>query len=166
VVQSTSASVAPHLVGTAGSYYQGKFRFFDPCPMVGNSFTIEVYEKDNKRLMTTETVLCVAGPPVLPTALAVTTYSDREGEALLTWTPVPGTDYHHAIVLYDMPGPITTAVPGSYVMLETTPGLQMSHLITGLSENIEYTFAVVAQSVGAADPYSEIAFITQEMEWE
>ena len=166
VVKSTDTSVAPHLVGKPGSYYQGKFRFFDPCPMVGNSFKIEVYEKNNKRWMTTETVLCVAGPPVLPTALAVTTYSDRVGEALLTWTPVSGTDYHHAIVLIGSPGQVTGAVPGSDVKLATTPGQQMSHLITGLSENIEYTFAVVAESTGAEDRYSEIALITQEMEWE
>lgn len=166
VVQSADTSVAPHLAGKPGSYYQGKFRFFDPCPMVSNSFQIEVYEKDNKRLMTTETVLCAAGPAVVPTALSVTTFSDREGEALLTWTPVSGTDYHHAIVMIGRPGQITEAVPGSYIRLETTPGQQMSHLITDLSENIEYTFAVVAESADAEDPYSDIALITQEMEWE
>lgn len=166
VVQSASPSVAPHLVGKTGLYWQGKFRFFDPCPSVGNSFTIEVYEKNNKRLMTTETVMCVAGPPVLPTALAVTTYSDRVGDALLTWTPVPGTDYHHAVVLVSMPGLPTVYVPGSYIRLDTTPGQQMSHLISGLSENIEYTFAVVAESVDAENRYSEVALIRQEMEWE
>ena len=35
-----------------------------------------------------ERVVYVASPDVLPTKLSVTTYSDRPGEALLSWTPV------------------------------------------------------------------------------
>ena len=32
----------------AGTYYQGAFRFFNPCPAVGHHFYVEVYESDRE----------------------------------------------------------------------------------------------------------------------
>ena len=52
-----------YLVGKAGMYYQGKFRFLAPCDW--KPFQVEVYEKDGKVLqelqngMMSETVTCV-----------------------------------------------------------------------------------------------------------
>ena len=41
-----------YLDGLAGDYYQGTFRFFDPCPgnVQGHHFYVEVYEKTGKYL--------------------------------------------------------------------------------------------------------------------
>ena len=44
----TSTSWVQYLSGNAATYYQGKFRFFDPCPMVDDHFFVEVYEKYGK----------------------------------------------------------------------------------------------------------------------
>ena len=41
----TSTSWVQYLSGNVGTYYQGKFRFFDPCSMVDDHFFVEVYEK-------------------------------------------------------------------------------------------------------------------------
>ena len=111
-----------------------------------------------------ERVVYVASPDVLPTRLAVTTYSDRPGEALLSWTPVADAEKHHAIVVYN-----GAAVPGSYAVV-TMVGAdgRMSTLVTGLEENKEYTFAVVAENTDddGEPQYSELAILSQEMDWE
>ena len=111
-----------------------------------------------------ERVVYVASPDVLPTKLSVTTYSDRPGEALLSWTPVFDAEKHHAIVVHN-----GAAVPGSYavVTLVGTDG-RMSTLVTGLEENKEYTFAVIAENTDSdGEPqYSELAILSQEMDWE
>ena len=44
----------------------------------------------------------------------------------------------------------------------------MSTLVTGLEENKEYTFAVIAENTDSdGEPqYSELAILSQEMDWE
>ena len=111
-----------------------------------------------------ERVVYVASPDVLPTRLSVTTYSDRPGEALLSWTPVTDAERHHAIVVHN-----GAAVTGSYALV-TQVGAdgRMSTLVTGLEENKEYTFAVIAENTDSdGEPqYSELAILSQEMDWE
>ena len=111
-----------------------------------------------------ERVVYVASPDVLPTKLAVTTYSDRPGEAMLSWTPVTDAERHHAIVVYN-----GAAVAGSYaIVTEVGADDRMSTLVTGLEENKEYAFAVVAENTDDDDEpqYSELAVLRQEMDWE
>ena len=111
-----------------------------------------------------ERVVYVASPDVLPTRLAVTTYSDRPGDALLSWTPVFDAERHHAIVVHN-----GAAVPGSYaVVTQVGADGRMSILVTGLEENKEYTFAVIAENTDSdGEPqYSELAILSQEMDWE
>ena len=111
-----------------------------------------------------ERVVYVASADVLPTRLAVTTYSDRPGEAMLSWTPVTDAERHHAIVVYN-----GAAVAGSYaIVTEVGADDRMSTLVTGLEENKEYAFAVVAENTDDDDEpqYSELAVLRQEMDWE
>lgn len=110
-----------------------------------------------------ERVVYVASPDVLPTKLAVTTYSDRPGVALLSWTPVSDAERHHAIVVHN-----GAAVSGSYaVVTQVGADGRMSTTVTGLEENKEYIFAVVAENTDndGQPQYSELAMLSQEMDW-
>lgn len=111
-----------------------------------------------------ERVVYVASPDVLPTKLAVTTYSDRPGVALLSWTPVVDAERHHAIVVHN-----GAAVAGSYaVVTQVGADGRMSTTVTGLEENKEYIFAVVAENTDndGQPQYSELAVLSQEMDWQ
>lgn len=166
VVVTPGDGSAKYLQGNAGTYHQGKFRVHDPCDL--GDFYVEVYEKDNKNRrmlengMYMEKVACVGPASVQPTELSVTTYTDRSGEALMSWQPVAGAEYHHAIVIYN-----GQAVAGSYARIETPDNGQMDHAITGLMENREYIFAVAAENVGpdGTRSYSAPAYIEQVMDW-
>ena len=71
---------------------------------------------------------------------------------------------HHAIVVYN-----GAAVPGSYtIVTEVGADGRMSTLVTGLEENKEYAFAVVAENTDddGEPQYSELAILRQEMDWE
>ena len=51
-----------YLTGIGGMYWQGNFRFFNPCPIEegeGHYFYVEVYEKSDKYKRTYEKVVCV-----------------------------------------------------------------------------------------------------------
>ena len=182
--------------GASVGVRRGAFRVFTPDDVVvGDEYFVEVYDDMAKErvdslhrdaychyrpagmnycpehsydYLTTheqeyERVVYVDPPSVLPTELAVTTYSDVRGRARLSWFPGRGADKHHAIVIYN-----GMAVPNSYRMLDTTPGLTMSYNVEGLEEGKKYLFAVVAEHTDAnGDPdYSDPAFIEQEMDWE
>ena len=105
----SATSFEQHLQGTAGSYNQGKFRFFDPCAAVGDHFFVEVYEKFEKDIrklengMTREMVTCV--PSLQPTAkdLTVTfTTADKLATtrgAVMTWEPIDDAATYTALVI-------------------------------------------------------------------
>jgi hypothetical protein len=105
----SSTSWVQYLQGNAGSYHQGKFRFFDPCPAVGDHFFVEVYEKFEKGIrklengMTREMVTCV--PSLQPTAkdLTVTfTTADKLATtrgAVMTWEPIDDAATYTALVI-------------------------------------------------------------------
>ena len=160
-----------HLEGVDGDYNQGTFRFFNPCPRemgAGHHFYVEVYEKDGKYLETTEKIVCIDPPGVTPSELAVTTYSDRPGEATLGWRGAIGATYHHVIVL-DMTNPMRPLpVAGSYSRVPAQSGGAYDLLITGLMEGVEYRFAVAAERRDAAGgiTYSMPSYIDQIMDWE
>ena len=156
-----------YLDGLAGDYYQGTFRFFDPCPgnVQGDHFYVEVYEKSGKYWQTTEKITCIYPPGVSPSKLSVTTYTDREGDATLQWVEAIGAVAHHVIVIEQLTGAV---VPGSYQRI-TSPVYRAE--ITGLSSNVPYIFAVAAErvdgsgNVSYSDPSDPDSNITQEMSW-
>ena len=154
-----------YLMGNDGAYNQGTFRFFNPCPAVDHHFYVEVYEKDGKYLQTTEKVVCINPPGIVPSELSVTTFSDRPGEARLEWVEAIGATAHHVIVL-DMTNPMRPiAVAGSYSRV-VAPNTAAN--ITGLSEGVPYRFAVAAERRDASGSvtYSMPSFIDQIMDWE
>ena len=156
-----------YLDGLAGDYYQGTFRFFDPCPgnVQGDHFYVQVYEKSGKYRQTTERITCIYPPGVSPSKLSVTTYTDREGDATLQWVEAIGAVAHHVIVIEQLTGAV---VPGSYQRI-ASPVYRAE--ITGLSSNVPYIFAVAAErvdgsgNVSYSDPSDPDSNITQEMSW-
>ena len=153
-----------YLRGNAGDYYQGTFRFFNPCPSElgkGHHFDVEVYEKSGKYLMTTEKVVCIVQAGIVPTELAVTTFSDIPGTVRLSWVEARTASAHWVIAINEA---TRIAVPGSLQKIEL-PG--DTALINELAEDTEYIFAVAAERVAANGEvsYSDASFITQAMNW-
>ena len=156
-----------YLDGLAGNYYQGSFRFFDPCP--GNvrdeHFYVQVYEPTGKYLKTMEKITCIEPPGVNPSKLAVTTYADREGDATLSWTEAIGAVAHHVIAIDTR---TFTVVQDSY---QRVAAPVYSAEITGLEPAVEYIFAVAAERVDGSgivsysDPTSDDSHISQFMNW-
>ena len=164
VVVPGNPSNNAYLRGNAGDYYQGKFRFFNPCPSElgkGHHFYVEVYEKSGKYLKTTEKVVCILQPGIVPTELAVTTFSDIPGTVRLSWVEARTASAHWVIAINEA---TRIAVPGSLQKIES-PG--RTALINGLAEDTEYIFAVAAERVDANGEvsYSDASFITQAMNW-
>jgi hypothetical protein len=154
-----------HLIGANGEYNQGAFRFFNPCPSVGHHFYVEVYESTGKYLETTEKVVCINPPGIVPSELSVTTFSDRPGDARLEWKEAIGATAHHVIVL-DMSDPMRPLpVVGTYGRI-VAPVTAAN--ISGLNEGVEYRFAVAAERRDASGSvtYSMPSFIDQIMDWE
>ena len=150
-----------YLDGVADSYYQGAFRFFNPCPSEDHHFYVEVYESEGKYLKTTEKVVCIVQPGIVPTELAVTTFSDISGTARLSWVEARTASAHWVIAINEA---TRIAVPGSLQKI-ASPG--RTALINGLAEDTEYIFAVAAERVDANGEvsYSDASFITQAMNW-
>ena len=162
VTRTTNAAgqVIETLAGTPGIYYQGKFRFFTPCPTADHQFTVQVYEKEGKHLRTQETISCGVDP-LQPSALSVTTDSDVAGQAVLRWRPVPNADAHLVVVI--------DSAARSVVYTATTAGNGMADhtgtTITGLVNGKQYAFAVLAQRGQGSTATYTVALITQTMSW-
>ena len=154
-----------YLRGNAGAYYQGKLRFFNPCPSElgeGHHFYVEVYEKSGKYLKTTEKVVCIVPPGIVPTELAVTTFSDVPGTVRLSWVEARSAVAHWVIAIDDA---TRIAAPDSLQRIASPGG---SAVIEGLADDTEYIFAVAAELGVDANGeafYSPVSFITQAMNW-
>lgn len=146
------------LAGNPGTYYQGKFRYFDPCPTVDHQFYVQVYENKGKDLRTQERISCGVDPaaPLQPSNLSVTTYNARPGVAVLQWTPVAEAD-RHLVVVIDTATRRAVPVPSVLNHEGTT--------ITGLANGKQYAFAVVAQSGQGASATYTVGLIYQTMSW-
>jgi hypothetical protein len=146
---------------TGPSYQQGTFRFINPCPRdMGerHAFSVQVWDHDGTYLLTTEEIHCINPDPLRPSELTVTTFSDREGDALLRWSPALGAIAHHVLVA---DGTTLQIVPGTYQRIEADMN---QYLFEGLSANVPYIFAVVGER--GDDDFSDASFIIQEMTWD
>ena len=88
-----------YLVGAAGAYNQGSFRFMNPCPTDDHHFYVQVYEAGGKYLRTTEKIDCI--PPLRPgpTGLVFEIDSDEAGEAVLTFERGRAASSHTALLI-------------------------------------------------------------------
>ena len=92
-----------YLVGKAGMYYQGKFRFIAPCDW--KPFQVEVYEKDGKVLqelqngMMSETVTCVPSEQAEAQPIEVIQGSRADREMIVRWQPIAdAVEYTVAVI--------------------------------------------------------------------
>ena len=133
-----------YLVGAPGTYNQGAFRVFNPCPEVGHHFYVQVYESTGKYLETTEKILCVPSPRPGPTGLQVTLDSQEVGEGELTYRHALNAD-SHTVLLVDAHS--RTIVAGGEI--EDAPetvrfGSGIADIGPALNDGWRYHFIVVA----------------------
>ena len=146
----TSATVV-----LGGDYWQGNFRFFDPCPVskgAGHYFYVEVYEKTDKYKRTTEKVLCVPSPRPGPTGLEFTVDSKEPGEGTLVYQHALNAASHTVLVIE----------ADSRVAVQEIPDAGSEEMITGLRNGWEYHFVVIAE--GLSQQYTADA-ITSRVTW-
>ncbi len=149
-----------YLVGAAGDYNQGAFRFMNPCPEVGHHFYVQVYESTGKYLETTEKIVCVPSPRPGPTGLEFTVDSQEAGKGELTYRHALNAD-EHTVLLVDAHS--RTIVTGGEItdapeMVEFGP----NGVGPTLNDGWRYHFIVVAHGVN--DQYTADA-ITVTTEW-
>ncbi|MDE2960884.1 MAG: hypothetical protein OXU28_12690 [Chloroflexota bacterium] len=88
-----------YLDGVGGDYYQGTFRFFNPCPSDDHHFYVEVYEREGKYLKTTEKIDCVISPRPGPTGLSFRIYSEQPGIGDLTFRRARNAGRHDVLLI-------------------------------------------------------------------
>ena len=149
-----------YLVGAAGTYNQGAFRFFNPCPEVGHHFYVQVYESTGKYLETTEKIVCVDSPRPGPTGLEFTVDSQEVGEGELTYRHALNAD-SHTVLLVDAHS--RTIVTGGEIE-DATETVRFGGGGVGpeLNDGWRYHFIVVAH--GLNNQYTADA-ITVTTEW-
>ena len=144
-----------YLTGIGGKYWQGNFRFFDPCTVEegeGHYFYVEVYEKTDKYKRTTEKVLCVPSPRPGPTGLEFTVDSQEPGEGTLEYQHALNAASHTVLVIE----------ADSRVAVQEIPDADSEEMITGLRNGWEYHFVVIAE--GLSQQYTADA-ITSRVTW-
>ena len=99
VVIPGAADSYAYLDGIGGDYYQGAFRFFNPCPSEGHHFYVEVYESEGKYLKTTEKVMCVLSPRPGPAGLTFKIDSQKAGEGVLEYKPARNAVSHDVLLI-------------------------------------------------------------------
>ena len=136
------ATDSAYLNGIAGDYYQGAFRFFNPCPEEDHHFYVEVYESEGKYLKTTETVTCVASPRPGPTGLTFEIGSDSPGAGKLTFEEARNSVSHDVLLIDASNRNIVATVPDA-----TSPVMFNSEENVALNNGWTYHIVVVAQGV-------------------
>jgi hypothetical protein len=163
VVQSTSASVAPHLVGTAGSYYQGKFRFYAPCEW--GPFQVQVHEPSGKVLqelqngMMSDEVTCVPAEQAEAQPIEVVQGSRADREMIVRWQPIADA-VEYTVVVLDTSDPAMYTVP--YVEMFDASATRET-TVTGLTSGTRYIYAVYAELPGGT--YSPVEFVINTPEF-
>lgn len=138
------------LRGIAGSYHQGTFRFFNPCPAeagVGHHFYVEVYEKSGKYLRTTEKVTCVPSPRPGPTGLSFEIDSQKPGEGTLNYRHALNAASHTVLLVDASNGLIVREIPNAseMVMFDDLNNGWTYHLIV-LAQGLNNQFTADAVS--------------------
>ena len=126
-----------YLDGVAGSYYQGAFRFFNPCPSEDHHFYVEVYESEGKYLKTTEKVLCVLSPRPGPAGLVFEIDSKKAGQGVLRFEPARNA-VSHDVLLIDA---------SNRNIVRTVPDAASPVTFNNLNNGWTYHIVVIAEGV-------------------
>ena len=134
-----------YLVGKAGMYYQGKFRFLAPCDW--KPFQVEVYEKDGKVLqelqngMMSETVTCVPSEQAEAQPIEVIQGSRADREMIVRWQPIADA-VEYTVAVIDTTDRMMFTVTYADVFGPNDP---RETTVTGLTSETRYIYAVYAE---------------------
>ena len=147
-----------YLAGLADDYYQGMFRFFDPCPAVGHHFYVEVYESEGKYLQTTEKVVCVPSPKPGPAGLVFEIDSQKPGEGVLSFEPARNAVSHTVLLIDASNRNIVEEVEDavSPVMFNEEDNVKL---------NNGWTYHIVVIAEGVNDQYTADAVLDYGVSW-
>ena len=143
-----------YLDGVAGSYYQGAFRFFNPCPSEDHHFYVEVYESEGKYLKTTEKVLCVVSPRPGPAGLVFEIDSQKPGEGVLRFDPARNA-VSHTVLLID--------ASNRNIVEEVEDAV--SPMMFNEELNNGWTYHIVVIAAGVNDQYTADAVLDYGVSW-
>ena len=147
-----------YLTGLADDYYQGMFRFFDPCPAVGHHFYVEVYESEGKYLQTTEKVVCVPSPKPGPAGLVFEIDSQKPGEGVLSFEPARNA-VSHTVLLID--------ASNRNIVEEEEDAV--SPVMFNEEDNVKlnngWTYHIVVIAKGVNDQYTADAVLSYGVSW-
>ena len=121
------------------NYYQGTFRFFNPCPSdagLGHHFYVEVYEKDGKYRRAAEKVMCEGPLRPGPTGLRFEVDSDVFGQGIASYNRAINSDSHTVLLV--------NAVDRTIVAERSNAGT--AEIFTGLNNGWEYHLIVIAEN--------------------
>ena len=171
----TSTSWVQYLSGNVGTYYQGKFRFFDPCPMVDDHFFVEVYEKYEKGIRELENgkiyekVTCV--PPLQPGANELQVSFDtadvtdaNTGTAVVNWEAIDDAAVYTVAVI-DTTNAAMFTIHGTPAMVTVTtgdPAANRTASFPGIVSGTRYIFAVYAEVTGGGYSALRSVILTPE----
>ena len=151
-----------YLVGNAGMYYQGAFRFIAPCD--SEPFEVEIYEKDGKVLqelengMFSQTISCVAAEQAEAQPIEVVQGSRADREMIVRWQPIADA-VEYTVAVLDTSDPAMYTVP--YVEMFDASATQTT--VTGLTSGTRYIYAVYAELPGGT--YSPVEFVINTPEF-
>ena len=147
-----------YLDGAAGSYYQGAFRFFNPCPSEDHHFYVEVYESEGKYLKTTEKVLCVLSPRPGPAGLVFEIDSQKPEEGVLRFEPARNSVSHTVLLIDASNRNIVEEVEDavSPVMFNEEDNVKL---------NNGWTYHIVVIAAGVNDQYTADAVLDYSVSW-
>ena len=171
----TSTSWVQYLSGNARTYYQGKFRFFDPCSMVDDHFFVEVYEKYGKDIRelenakTYEKVTCV--PPLQPGANELQVSFDtadvtdaNTGTAVVTWETIDDATVYTVAVI-DTSNSAMFTIHGTPAIVTVTAGDPEANRTARFPDIVSgqrYIFAVYAEVTGGGYSTLRSVILTPE----
>ena len=138
---TTGSVVNTRLIGRAGNYYQGKFRFYDPCHW--GPFQVQVYDKNYKVRQTIETVSCVPAAIADPTEFTVEVSTSVHGRATVRWDVIPGSIRYHVAAIDTTNPAMWTVDPAHYSVVDS--GADRMVMFNGLTSGTTYLFVAIGE---------------------
>ena len=138
---TTGSVVNTQLIGRAGNYYQGKFRFYDPCHW--EPFQVHVYDKDYKTRVATETIHCTPAAIADPTEFSVEVHTAVHGRATVRWAEIPGSIRYHVAAIDTTNPAMWTVDPAHYSVVERSADRMVQ--FNGLTSGTTYLFVAIGE---------------------